>query len=295
MPTPPSESWRVILCTDIPFVVPWYKDLLAAAGHRLVGVLTAPTREFGYPDVVRHAQPEADVLVSRRPRGWAAQLAPLRPDLLIANGFPFRLPADLLALPRLGAVNVHPALLPRYRGTDTPFWILRHGEREGGQTLHRMAPDFDTGPILAQARFPLADDDGLDAFIAKMAATLPALWATALPKIAAGDPGEPQDAEQASYYGHIADEAAWKAIDWAQPVRAVHNVVRSAGFARALPPGAVGDIDGVPHRITRTRLLPAMADDSDPGTVVGRDGDMLLVRCGDGAIGVVEYERIAEG
>jgi methionyl-tRNA formyltransferase len=294
MSTPSAESWRVILCTDIPFFVPWYTGFLASAGHRLVGVLTAPTRAFGYLDVVRDAPPGADVLVSRHPRRWAAQLAPLRPDLLIANGFPFRLPADVLALPRLGAVNVHPALLPRYRGTDTPFWLLRHGEREGGQTLHRMAPAFDAGPILAQAPFPIAEDDDLDTFVAKMFGTMPALWAAALPRIAAGDPGDPQDEARASYHGHIADEAAWKAIDWTRPAREVHNVVRSSGFARALPPGAVGTLDGVPHRITRTRLLPDEKGDGLPGAVVARDGDMLLVQCGDGLLGVVEYERIED-
>jgi methionyl-tRNA formyltransferase len=200
--------------------------------------------------------------------------------------------AEAGALPRLGAVNVHPALLPRYRGTDTPFWILRHGERVGGQTLHRMSPDFDTGPILAQATFPIGEHDGVEAFIAKMAGTLPTLWAAALPKIAAGDPGEPQDAEQATYYGHVADEAAWKALDWTKPVWEVHNVVRSSGFARTLPPGAVGTIDGVPHRITKTRLVPDGRADGPPGSVVTRDGETLLVQCGDGTLEVVEYERI---
>jgi methionyl-tRNA formyltransferase len=287
-----AAPWRVILFTDIPFFVPWYKDFFASVGHRLTGVVTTSRRQFGYLDVVRDAQPEADVLVSNHPRRWAAQLAPLRPDLVVATGFPFRLPADVLALPRLGAVNVHPALLPRYRGTDTPFWLLRHGEREGGQTLHRMAPDYDTGPILAQVQFPIDDEDDLDALVLKIMGTMPALWESALPRIAASDLGEPQDESRASYFGHIADEVAWKTIDWGRPVREVHNVVRSTGFGRDLPPGAIGVLDGVPYRITRTRLLPDSEGDGPPGSLVARDGDMLLVQCGDGLIGVVGYAPV---
>ena len=237
-------------------------------------------------------QPDVDVLVSNHPGRWAAQLAPLRPDLLVATVFPWKIPAEVLALPRLGAVNVHPALLPRYRGTMTPFWLLRQGEREAGQTLHRMTPEFDTGPILAQAGFPIADEDDLGALMPKMFAVMPELWAMALPKIAEGDPGDPQDEEQASYFGQITDEAAWKAIDWTQPARTVHNVVRSSGFSRASPPGAVGTIDGVPHRITKTRLLPDSKGDGVPGSVVARDGDTLLVQCGDGLLGVVTYEQV---
>ncbi len=68
--------------------------------------------------------------------------------------------------------------------------------------------------------------------------------------------------------------------------------MRSSGFARDLPPGAVGDLDGAPHRITKTRLLPDSKGDGLPGSVVARDGDMLLVQCGDGLLGVVGYESI---
>jgi methionyl-tRNA formyltransferase len=292
MSTPSSESWRIILFTDVPQIAAFYKGFLASAGHHLIATVTSSRRDDSYLDVIGGMQPEVDVLVSNHPRRWAGQLASLRPDLFIANVFSLRLPADALALPRLGAVNVHPALLPRYRGTMTPHWLLRHGEPESGVTLHRMAPDFDTGPILAQERFPITDDDDVDSLRGKTRRALDALWTHALPKIAAGDPGIPQDAAAASYYGAIPDEAAWKTIDWTQPSRTVHNVVRSSTFTQALPPGALADLDGVPHRITKTQLLPDSKGDGLPGSVVARDGAMLLVQCGDGLLGVVGYEAI---
>src|SRR5688500_11369012 len=109
------ESWRIVLFTDFPPLAEWYKAFLPAQGHGIVAAVTSSRRDFGYLDVVRTLQPAVDVLVSDRPQRWAAMLAPLRPDLIIANVFPRRLPADLLALPRLGAVNLHATPLPRYR------------------------------------------------------------------------------------------------------------------------------------------------------------------------------------
>lgn len=287
----PPESWRIILFTDYPLAAQWAKGFLAAQGHRLVAAVTSSKRasDFPYLTVVDALQPEIDVLVSTRPRHWAAQLAPLRPDLIVSMVFPHKLPPDLLVLPRLGAVNIHPTLLPRYRGTDIPYWLLRNGERETGLTLHRMAAQFDVGPILAQTAVPIDDDDTIEHLLTKLAGSLGTMWAQALPRIAAGDPGDPQDEVQASYYGHIADEVAWKTIDWTRPAREVHNVVRSSAFPRTLPPGAVGLLDGVPHRITLTRLLPGVSGAGTPGTSTRRASD-LLVQCGDGPLAVLAYE-----
>lgn len=132
----------------------------------------------------------------------------------------------------------------------------------------------------------------MGALMGKLGGVVPALWMEALPKLAAGDPGQPQDEAEATYYGHIPDERAWKAIDWSQPARTVHNVVRSSAYLGALPPGALGDLDGAPHRITRTRLLPDSQGDGPPGTIVARDGDTVLVQCGDGLLGITEYAAV---
>ena len=69
--------------------------------------------------------------------------------VIITGGMAWKLPADLLALPRLGAINIHPALLPRHRGPSPFEAAFRAGDTETGLTIHRMAADFDTGPILA--------------------------------------------------------------------------------------------------------------------------------------------------
>lgn len=90
-------------------------------------------------------------MVGRRWSETVGLIAAHRPDAVAVACFPWRLPAALLALPRLGCLNVHPALLPAGRGPEPVFWTLRRGERRTGATVHLMDAGFDTGPILAQA------------------------------------------------------------------------------------------------------------------------------------------------
>ncbi len=287
-----SESWRVILFTDHPLVAAFYAEYFPAQGHQLTAVVTSAKRNPDYLAVIGAVPVGTDVVLSEHPKRWAAMVAPLRPDLIITNVFPRRLPADLLAVPRLGAVNIHGGLLPEQRGTDGAQWFIREGVRTSGWTMHRMTPDLDTGPILARVRFPIEEDDEVEDVMRRYGEHLAPVVTEGLARVAAGDAGEPQDETRARYYPRIPDEAAWKAIDWTQPARTVHNVVRSSTFARDLPPGAVGEIDGVPHRITKTRLVSGVVGGREPGELIGREGEMLLVQCGDGPLGVVGYEAI---
>jgi methionyl-tRNA formyltransferase len=79
-------------------------------------------------------------------------IAAHEPDVIAVSCFTLRVPPVLLTLPRFGCVNVHPSLLPRYRGIDPVFWTLRRGERETGVTIHLMDEAYDSGPILLQER-----------------------------------------------------------------------------------------------------------------------------------------------
>src|SRR6476469_2422492 len=125
------DGWRVVVVTNVGGALVYHavNQILPALGHRIVGVVTSPgperRRSKGYIDVVAAVAPNIDVLVSNHPSRWAAAIAPLRPDLIICGGMPWRLPADVLALPRLGAINMHPALLPRHRGPSPLEWVFR--------------------------------------------------------------------------------------------------------------------------------------------------------------------------
>jgi methionyl-tRNA formyltransferase len=293
--TPAPESWRTVVFTNIPGGVTYslVDAVMRPLGHRVVGVVTSPgpkrRRSSAYLEVVAAVPPGVDVIVSNHPERWAAMLAPLRPDLIISGGFPWRIPSDVLALPRLGAINMHPALLPRYRGPAAIEWAFRNGDAELGFSVHRLSPDFDTGPILAQARIPIADDDDIDSLVAKFGPVLPGLG-QALERVARGDPGEDQDEAEATYAGLFDEE--WRIIDWSQPARTIHNQVRSWIGVRDIPLGAFGEVDGETLQITKTRLVagePMTQEPAPPGTVMRRDGERLIVQCGDGPIEILNW------
>jgi hypothetical protein len=142
--TPAPESWRIVVFTNIPggVIFSLVDGVVRPLGHRVVGVVTSPgpkrRRSPAYLKVVAAVPPGIDVIVSNHPERWAAMLAPLRPDLIVSGGFPWRIPSEVLALPRLGAINMHPALLPRYRGPAAIEWALRNGDAELGFTDSRL-------------------------------------------------------------------------------------------------------------------------------------------------------------
>jgi methionyl-tRNA formyltransferase len=292
------DAWRVVVVTMIPggVVYTMVADVLRPLGHRVVGVLTSPgpahRRNTSYREVVAAVPPEIDVIVSAHPARWAAMLAPLRPDLIICGGMPWRLPPAVLALPRLGAINIHPALLPRHRGPAAIQWAFRSGDPTLGITIHRIAPDFDTGPILAQTAVPIDDEDDFQTLLAKVGPVIPGLLGQALDRVAQGDPGDPQDEARATYAGLF--EEAWRTIRWDAPARAIHNQVRSWGGFGA--EGALGEVAGTPLQIRKTRLLPAAPPDelTPPGTLLRQEGEEWIVQCGDGPIALVEWGRLSD-
>lgn len=292
-----GNGWRVILFTDIPGGLVYHQldEVLRRLGHRIVGVVTTPgpkpRRSNAYLDVVAAVRPGIDVIVSNHPERLAAMLTPFQPDLIISGGFTWLIPNDVIALPRYGAINMHPAPLPRYRGPRAIEWALRNGDPEIGFTIHRLGGDFDNGLILAQGAVPILDDDLVEDVIVRFFGLVPGLIAEAIARLARGEPGEPQDEAQATYAGHFED--AWRFIDWTQPARTIHNQVRSWTGSRGVPLGAIGAIDGKPVTITRTRIMDDAMVTASPGTILARNGETLVVQCGDGPLELLAWTRDA--
>jgi methionyl-tRNA formyltransferase len=298
-PNPAPDSWRIVVFTNMPggMIYSLVNEVVRPLGHRVVGVVTSPgpkrRRSPTYLEVVAAVSPGVDVIVSNHPERWAAMLAPLQPDLIISGGFPWRIPADVLALPRLGAINFHDALLPRHRGPNATGWAFRLGDTETGLTVHRLTPEFDTGPVLAQARVPITDDDSLSTLMAKIVDHAPGLLRQALERVARGDPGDAQNESLVTEAGLFED--GWRIIDWSQPARTIHNQVRSWVGLRDIPLGALGEIDGETLQIIKTRLVadePATHAPAPPGTVLRRDGNCLVVQCSDGPIEILAWSSI---
>lgn len=129
------------------------------------------------------------------------ELRRLQLDLVISINASQKFKRDILALPRLGCINVHGALLPRYRGRLPSFWVLANGEQETGATVHFMNEELDDGPILLQERVRIAPEDTQDSIIRKTKALGSRLLVEAIDRLEQGSAATlPNDRSQATYF-----------------------------------------------------------------------------------------------
>lgn len=250
---------RIVLISSAPPPALGLSQILASMGHELPALIAfrGPEGRYGpgFPFALHEAAPEADLLFARTGKHLAGLLRAYEPDLALCAAFPVKIPDEALATPRLGIVNGHPALLPRYRGPNPFGWALRNGDTALGFTFHRMTSDYDAGPIYAQGSVPIADDeDPATDGIPKFAELTARLVTEALARVEAGDPGDPQDESQASFAPTF--EPEYVEVDWSQPARAIHNQTRAWKLA---PPvgglrGPLAMLDGSRIRLLRTQL-----------------------------------------
>jgi methionyl-tRNA formyltransferase len=295
-PASTADSWRVVVFTNLPGGMAYHgiDAIIRPLGHRIVGIVTSPgpkrRRSNDYLGVVAAAPPGVDVIVTNHPQRLAAMLTPLRPDLIVSAGFPWRIPREVIELPRIGAINFHPSILPRHRGPNSIGWAFRADDPEIGFSIHHLDADFDTGAILAQTRLPVHDDDDNASLTGPLMQCVPDLLTAALERLARGEAGEPQDETKATYAGLFEDE--WRVIDWSRPARTIHNQVRSWIGFREVPAGAFGQVGDETLLITKSRLLPTPSGAvSPPGTVLSQNGEPFVVQCGDGPLEIVAWTR----
>jgi methionyl-tRNA formyltransferase len=263
-------------------------QLLRELGHEVAAVVTMQTPHK--PELLRKllAESPVEVRVAEDVAHVADSLRALDVDLGVCSGFARRLPPEALAAPRLGIVNGHPSLLPRWRGPNPFGWTFRADDDVMGYTFHVMDDDFDTGGILAQGATPLSDDDSTETVHELTAPLVAKLLPRALERIESGDRGDPQPSEGATYAPRFEDEYA--EIDWRRTAREVHNQVRSWFLpTRNGLLGAHASLEGKRVRVKRTQLLDADVAAS-AGTILEREGESLVVQCGDAPIRVLETE-----
>ncbi len=290
MDTSPPSALRIIIFTVFSAeVVNAVIDEFERLGHDVPLVVTTPgptaRHSDAYQDIVAHIRSGQDVLVTSHIRRLPGLLEGLAPDLIFVAGFPWRLPADLLALPRLGCVNAHPSLLPRYRGPNPLFWQVFQGETRGGLTMHRMDANFDTGPILAQRAIAITPEDDVDSLYVSLLAVGVSMLAEVLAAVIAGAPGRPQPTEEASY-APLCTEAE-RHLDWSRPAVSLQRQVRAWGQE-----GALGTLHDQIYLVRRARVvsLSRGQDAVPPGTRLGQDASGILVRTGQDALLLEDVE-----
>jgi len=258
-------------------------DAARAAGIDIVLVLTHRDRtgEFCWWDSVQERSVSAGIPVLidddfRPDSTLSTTLGQLAPDLIISSFYRDILPAHILALPTHGAWNVHPSLLPTYRGRAPINWHLVHGESHCGLTVHRMVPRVDAGAIIAQVSVEIdPDQDAYGLSWQLLRAGAPFLR-QAFSDLAHGTAVE-RDMPLPLPPAYRGRRPADGRIDWQQSARSIHNLVRAV----APPwPGATAFLGGEWWTVVRTRVVDELACAAPPGTILDRN----RIACGSGII-----------
>ncbi|HZT10568.1 MAG TPA: formyltransferase [Actinomycetota bacterium] len=204
------------------------------------------------------------------------KIAEAKPELLFSFYYRGILPDTLLALPRLGAFNMHGSLLPKFRGRAPVNWAVLKGETVTGATLHAMTARPDAGDIVDQEQVSIGPDDTAGEVQSRVTAAAVKVLERRLEELESGTaPSRPQDESQATTFGRRRPEDG--KIAWTRTAQEVHDLVRAVTHPF---PGAFTDIFGGKTYLWRTRLPQLGAHDNFPGQIRSERG-RLYVACED--------------
>ena len=267
---------------------PLLEGILAAGRDDVAAVVTQPDRAGGrglqcQPCALKPLALARGLPVFDPPNasedGFVAQLAALKPDVIVVASYGQFLKKNLLAVPRLGTINVHPSLLPKYRGASPIQWALANGDAETGVSVLYVTPKMDAGDVLAQERFAIRPEDTFCTLEPKLAAKGAEMLVRVLDGFRAGrTQGVPQDEAQVTFARKLAKEDG--RVDWSQPAEAIRNQLR--GFAPW--PGAYAFLPGGLLLKLHEVKVEAGATGALPGTILEAAGAGPLVAAGSGAV-----------
>jgi methionyl-tRNA formyltransferase len=287
------RAMRIVFMGGPAFATPILAAIVAQ-GHEVVAVYTRPPKPAGRRglELVKtpvHRLAEARALpvvaaASLRTEEAQAAFRALAADLAVVAAYGLILPPSVLAAPRLGCVNVHASLLPRWRGAAPAQRAIIAGDAETGVALMRMEEGLDTGPVAREIRTPIRPDATAGDLTETLAALGARLIAEALPELAAGRLAFRPQADEGVTYARKIDKSE-APISWADDATRVRNHIHGLSPS----PGAYGEIE-FGGRMERVKILRAAVVDRSgpPGAVLDAD---MTVACGVGAIRVVEAQR----
>ncbi len=276
-----QEPLRVITFNFLPFAYNILTQWIHDNNHKHILAVTTPgpiTRPTPvYKEIVTNAPRNVDILVTTRLRNVATPLIrELKPDLIMCFSFPYKLTPEIISIPRIGAVNLHPAVLPAYRGPNV-FRMFYEGWHEYGVTIHWMDAEFDTGNILSQRRAPIPDDIVLDKLMAHWLTLGNEALYEGMERAIAGDAGTSQDDSGASYAAPYTDDDKW--LDLSEP----SQIVRRKGLALNMAGQGTAKIalDGNSYSV----MSIDYADDND--TANATDEGVRIVQANDGGLKLI--------
>jgi methionyl-tRNA formyltransferase len=286
---------KLVFCGTPAFAVPSLRALLADSYFQIAGVVTQPDRPRGRgkktaSSPVKDAALEAGAPVYQpekiKSESSLDYFKRLAPDVVVIIAYGQIIPASLIAIPRLGWINLHGSLLPKYRGAAPINWAIINGEKVTGLTTMQIDAGLDTGPMLLKYQTGIGPDEGAPDLYAQLAEAGAALIVETLKKL---DHDEitptPQDNSQASLAPPLKKEDG--RIDWFLPAPQIYNRIRGLQPW----PGAFSTFRGATCRIWGKPLKPVAAGGM-PGVILPTQEDGLLVICGGSTVLHVEQVQI---
>jgi methionyl-tRNA formyltransferase len=284
---------RVVFFGTPSFAVPTLQHLVDSS-HTVVGVVTQPDRPRGRGQQVTEAPVKALAVSLQLPvlqperlarDLFESQFTALGADIGVVAAYGKILPDWLLATPRLGLINVHASLLPRYRGASPVHRAVISGDAETGVTIMRVVKALDAGAMLSHVTSPIAEDDTTTTVEAALADRGAELLVATLNEIENGRTVEtPQDESLVTYAPKLTKTEG--IVDWQRSAREIHNLVRGLWPW----PHAYSFLEGTRLILHRSRLSSRPAG-AAPGTIVAASAaDGLHVACGDGVIEILELQ-----
>lgn len=269
------------------FSVPCLQALLDA-GYPVTGVFTQPDKPKGRgyqlaPPPVKEFALTQNLPVfqpkTMRDAETLEQLKGCNPDLIVVVAYGKLLPKEVLDLPRLGCINVHASLLPKYRGAGPVQWSIINGEEETGVTTMYMAEALDTGDMLESASLKIGENETADELMERLSHLGAELLISTVKKAEEGTlKPVPQDEALSTYVSMLDKEMA--RLDFNKPAREVHNLIRGLSSW----PCAYTFYQGKRLKVYRSKLSPMSGQ---PGELL--DAKRFIVACRDGA---VEFETV---
>lgn len=291
---PTSSATRALFWGTPDFALPSLRALLGdgVEGIEVAGVVTRPPRPRGRgrkkgrsPVAEFAASAGLAVLEPEKPSApaFVRAVEELAPDLSVVVAYGRILSRRMLDAPRLGSINLHPSLLPALRGAAPIPWAIARGLPETGVTVMRMVEEMDAGPVLAQERVAIGDEETASELAERLAAAGARLLVRTVERIGAGRTAETeQDHGAATFAPPLTRESA--RVDWTREAKDVANLVRAMDAA----PGAWTLASGLPVKMFRAK---AEAGGGEPGCVVCTDPRRgLVVAAGAGVVRVGEVQ-----
>jgi methionyl-tRNA formyltransferase len=271
---------------EIPLVLT-QPDRPAGRGMKLQA---SPVKQFAVEHGIAVAQPHSLRLDGKYPEEAAAARAALeaaQPDVMVVAAYGLILPQWVLDLPRLGCLNIHASLLPRWRGAAPIHRAVEAGDAETGVTIMQMDAGLDTGDMLLVERLPIAAEDSTGVLHDKLAVLGGRLIVEALELAACGGlKRTPQPTEGVNYAHKIEKQEAQ--VDWAQPAAVIARRIRAFNPF----PGASTSWQGEAVKLWQAQVdEPVRTSGQAPGTVLAADGNGIVVQCGQGLLRLTELQR----